>query len=227
MRKGSWGYKVDQLLQQYEADLSAAGLTPCIRRLTRNNKAIAIEVPETKHMLFIGNQSAKEMKDKNLLHLRRIAQNNGLESSLIFYQTDKPVSETVYTRVRDEYSNFRSNPLSHYPTHLQHRMFSLGDRELAGRQFHALPSATVNHVRVPQFAYNIQGDDLNSIVMQQAIRNYDHLRGTDRWTFAQNDHNKPLKRVYLDTKRVPVSITDIVDRSAHNRLLYGRQTTLF
>ena len=227
MRKGSWPYKVDQLLQRYEADLVNAGFTPRIRRLSSNDKAVAVQVPETNHMIFIGNQSASEMKPANLFHLRDVAADHGLESSLIFYRTDKPVSAKVYKRVRDEYSNFRTGPLSHYPSHLQQRMFSLGDRELAGKRFHPLRYAIVKSVRVPQFAYNLQDDDLSTIVMQQAVRNYDHLRGTDRWAYAQNDHNRPLDRVYLDTKRVNVTIADIVDRAAHNQLINGRQTTLF
>jgi len=283
MRKGSWPYKVDQLLQQYEAEFKDKHYRPTIRQLKKDkiNLAIQVERPllentlvtspwfdghyrvvnkdqdhvtlqpqkndttyiddiqrdpiqvpkdqvEVKdHILFIGNGSNKRIKADDLSELHKWAKYNGLESSVIFYRTDKPKTEQVYRRLRDEYSNFRTGPLSHYPSHVQQRMFSLGDRELAGKRFHPLQNAIVKGVRVPQFAYNLQDDDLSTIVMQQAVRNYDHLRGTDRWAYAQNDHNRPLDRVYLDTKRVNVTIADIVDRAAHNQLINGRQTTLF
>ena len=229
MRKGSWNWDVEQLLERYEAELNDAGYDASIRRLRSNDQAIGVEIPG--HIVFVGNSNSKEIKARNLRLFQQWAHNNDLESSVIFYNPAStsikrngytiPTSEQMFQRVHETHKYPRSNAMSLYNASERRNIYSFTEREQQAPQFHQLPRTAKGRSYVNQFAYNIQSEKLETAIMQTVLRDYSHLYGSQKWEFAQRNHGTEYVGRFLSTKRVPVSITDIVQRNHHNQVISG------
>jgi len=224
-RKNSWEYKVNELIGQYEAELQNANYTPSIKQLKSTGKSIGILVPETNHIVFIANADHKSLKSNILQSIQNQAQQNGLESSLIFYLHETtPLAEQVYNRVRDTHEYPRSNALSLYTPQERQRAFSFTDREKIVPLFHRLANERRNGRMVQQSAYNLQRGTMETIVMQQMLKDYSHLsEPRDQWWKYEGEHGQPYKGRFLDVRHVTIpSIVDLVDRKKHNQIINGQ-----
>ncbi len=225
VRKNSWEYKINELIGKYEAELQNASYTPSIKKLKSTEKSIGILVPETNHIVFIANADHKSLKSNTLQSIQNQAQQKGLESSLIFYLHEKtPLPEQVYKRVRDTHEYPRSNALSLYTPQERQRAFSFTDREKVVPLFHRLENKIRNGRMVQQSAYNLQRGTMETIVMQEMLKDYSHLsEPRNQWWKYESEHGKPYKGRFLDVRHVTIpSIVDLVDRKRHNLIINGQ-----